>query len=54
MPERRTKDEIRKGLIEIGEKPGSKELEEQVEMVYKYEESQQKRIEEEQRRKAGL
>ncbi len=27
MPQRRTKEEIRKGLIEIGEKPGSKELE---------------------------
>ena len=54
MPERRTKDEIRKGLIEIGEKPGSKELEKLVEDIYEYEKSQQERIEEEQRKKAGL
>jgi len=37
MPERRSKAEIRKGLIELGEKPGSKELEKQVENIYKYE-----------------
>ena len=54
MPQRRTKEEIRKGLIEIGEKPGSKELEKLVEDIYEYEKLQQERIDEEQRRKAGL
>ena len=37
MAQRRSKDEVRKGLIELGEKPGSKELEKQVENIYKYE-----------------
>ena len=54
MPERRSKSEIRKGLIELGEKPGSKELEEQVENIYKYEKFAQEQIDEEEKRKAGL
>jgi len=54
MPERRSKSEIRKGLIELGYKPGSKELEEEVEKIYKYEKLSQERLEEEAKRKAGL
>ena len=54
MPERRTKAEIRKGLIELGEKPGSKELKEQVEDIYKHEKQAQARLDEEAKRKAGL
>ncbi len=37
MAERRSKEQIRKGLIELGEKPGSKSLEAEVERIYKYE-----------------
>lgn len=37
MATRRSKDEIRKGLIELGETPGSKSLEAEVEKIYKYE-----------------
>jgi len=37
MATRRTKDEIRKALIEVGEKAGSKSLEAEVEKIYKYE-----------------
>ena len=54
MPQRRSKAEIRKGLIELGEKPGSKELEKQVENIYKYEKLAQERLDEEAKRKAGL
>ena len=54
MPERRSKAEIRKGLIELGEKPGSKSLETEVENIYKYEKLSQERLDEEAKRKAGL
>jgi len=54
MPERRSKAEIRKGSIELGLKPGSKELEEEVELIYRYEKLSQERIDEEEKRKAGI
>lgn len=54
MPERRSKAEIRKGLIELGEKPGSKELEKQVENIYKYEKMAQAELDAKAKREAGL
>ena len=37
MAQRRTKEEIRKGLIALGYKAGSKDLEAEVEKIFKYE-----------------
>jgi len=54
MPERKSKNEIRKALIEEGEKPGSKELEKQVENIYAHEKFAQEQIDEEVKRKAGF
>ncbi|MDQ6962402.1 MAG: hypothetical protein Q9M28_07705 [Mariprofundaceae bacterium] len=53
MSERRSRAEIRKGLIELGEKAGSKELEKQVENIYKYDKLTLDAREEEER-KAGM